>query len=169
MKVFCLISKIKKLARSLTGNAVVVGIVSLFWLLSRSGTKPSRIVYPCQRAAATTSYTFLLYPIVTFLAGLSRKTVPKVFCAVKYSNRRNSIILISLLSVSVLFSGLAAYANLMINLTGTLQERTTLVERLTSVAVIRGSRRLKGSRQTQHSSEPGASRHHQPNHCGSPN
>jgi len=132
-----LISKIKKLARSLTGNAMVVGVVSLFWLLFRSGTKPSRIVYPCQRAAAATSYTFLLYPMVTFLAGLSKKIVPKVFCAVRHLNRRNPVILISLLSVSALFSGLAAYANLIINPMGTLQERITLVERLTSVAVIR--------------------------------
>ncbi len=33
-------------------SVIFISIVSFFWLLWRSGTKPSRIVYPCQRAAA---------------------------------------------------------------------------------------------------------------------
>ncbi|MGD0726754.1 MAG: hypothetical protein ABSB63_14475, partial [Spirochaetia bacterium] len=34
------------------GNGpVLVGIASLLWLLLRSGMKPSRAAYPCQKAA----------------------------------------------------------------------------------------------------------------------
>ncbi len=39
----------------------ITGLGSLFWLAFRSGTKPSRITYPCQQAAATTSVGFLGY------------------------------------------------------------------------------------------------------------
>ena len=37
----------------------VMGIGSLLWLLLRSGTKPKRLAYPCQRVAAA-KYAFLL-------------------------------------------------------------------------------------------------------------
>ena len=37
----------------------VIGIFSLVWLLLRSGTKPSRLAYPCQRTAATFGINFL--------------------------------------------------------------------------------------------------------------
>lgn len=35
----------------LLGNVYVVGLVSLAWLIVRSGRKPSRLSYPCQQAA----------------------------------------------------------------------------------------------------------------------
>ena len=45
--------------RILLGNVYVLGIVSLVWLLIRSGRKPSRLAYPCQRAAlANTTLLF---------------------------------------------------------------------------------------------------------------
>jgi len=40
---------------------IVLGLVSLAWLALRSGTKPSRLVYPCQRVAATNGLGFLAY------------------------------------------------------------------------------------------------------------
>lgn len=39
----------------------VLGIGSLIWLLLRSGTKPRRLVYPCQRVSAANSIGFLAY------------------------------------------------------------------------------------------------------------
>jgi len=39
----------------------IMGIGSLFWLLWRSGTKPRRLTYPCQRVAAANSLGFLAY------------------------------------------------------------------------------------------------------------
>jgi uncharacterized repeat protein (TIGR01451 family) len=38
-----------------------IGIGSLIWLLLRSGTKPRRLAYPCQRVAAANSVGFLAY------------------------------------------------------------------------------------------------------------
>ena len=50
-------------------NFIWLGISSVAWLLFRSGTKPSRLRYPCQQAAMSTSSLFL----GTFaLPGLSR-------------------------------------------------------------------------------------------------
>jgi hypothetical protein len=40
-------------------NSLIIGISSLIWLILRSGTKPSRIHYPCQKAAAHNSIFFL--------------------------------------------------------------------------------------------------------------
>ena len=37
----------------LVANVYVIGIVSLVWLIIRSGRKPSRLSYPCQQAALT--------------------------------------------------------------------------------------------------------------------
>lgn len=38
-----------------------LGLASLIWLLLRTGTRPRRIVYPCQQAAAASSLGLLLY------------------------------------------------------------------------------------------------------------
>ncbi len=40
-----------RLKSFLLGNVYVIGIVSLVWLIVRSGRKPSRLSYPCQQAA----------------------------------------------------------------------------------------------------------------------
>lgn len=55
-------------------NTFTLGIVSLLWLLLRTGTKPSRISYPCQQAAAANTYA-LLSSIIAFLATMPKKTV----------------------------------------------------------------------------------------------
>lgn len=52
-------------------SSVFFGVASLFWFIFRTGTKPSRIVYPCQRAALTNVYVLLGLAVplslVTFL------------------------------------------------------------------------------------------------------
>ena len=47
----------------------IVGLVSLVWLLLRSGANPRRLAYPCQRAALATSLSLLgtLIPLVGFV------------------------------------------------------------------------------------------------------
>ena len=52
------------------------GIVSLAWLLFRTGTSPYRIVHPCQWAAAASSLGLLQY-----LISLIASTVPFSFSA----------------------------------------------------------------------------------------
>jgi len=126
-----------ELARKIAGNAAIVGIVSLFWLLYRSGSKPSRIVYPCQRAAAVNVYTFLLCPITGFLTGFFWKIVSAVPHAFKDSRRRRLVVLVLLTSVSLVSLSLAFYANLLLTPWDVLRRGTNPVERLTSVSVIR--------------------------------
>jgi len=54
--------------KSIVNNNYFIGIISLLWFLYRSGTKPSRATYPCQRAALWTSYNFLILPTICFLS-----------------------------------------------------------------------------------------------------
>jgi len=48
-----------RIVKFLKPNLFIVGLGSLIWLLIRSGTKPSRITYPCQKVAANNSILFL--------------------------------------------------------------------------------------------------------------
>ena len=49
----------RKLFKWVSNSAFVVGLLSLVWFLVRTGTKPSRATYPCQRAAAAHGYLWL--------------------------------------------------------------------------------------------------------------
>ena len=49
----------KKLWRWTSSNAFIVGLLSIIWFAIRTGTKPSRAAYPCQRIAAGNSYAWL--------------------------------------------------------------------------------------------------------------
>ena len=59
--------------RRLSDSPLILGLFSLIWLIFRSGTKPSRIVYPCQKAAAANSYLWLTIYIIPFLRALTNK------------------------------------------------------------------------------------------------
>ncbi|MDQ1281277.1 MAG: hypothetical protein QG670_2542, partial [Thermoproteota archaeon] len=50
--------------------------VSIVWLIVRTGTKPSRISYPCQKAAVTNIYIFLAALGLSFV-GFSSKLLPR--------------------------------------------------------------------------------------------
>lgn len=41
----------KKGPRGANSSVLLIGLASLFWFLLRTGTKPTRAIYPCQRAA----------------------------------------------------------------------------------------------------------------------
>jgi hypothetical protein len=41
----------KKFQKIIYGNLTLVGVLSIVWLILRSGRKPSRLNYPCQKAA----------------------------------------------------------------------------------------------------------------------
>ncbi|MFH0860320.1 MAG: DUF362 domain-containing protein [Candidatus Altiarchaeota archaeon] len=49
-----------RLWRRFKQNYLFFSIFSLFWLLLRTGRRPSRINYPCQKAAAYNSYLFFI-------------------------------------------------------------------------------------------------------------
>lgn len=44
------LAKVRSVANKIGQNTLFIGIASLIWLLYRSGTKPSRLKYPCQQA-----------------------------------------------------------------------------------------------------------------------
>jgi hypothetical protein len=55
--------------RWVLANSLVAGVFALLWLLLRSGTKPSRLTYPCQQAAfSAASLAFGVPIVVTMVA-----------------------------------------------------------------------------------------------------
>ena len=89
-------------------SLLFIGLVSLFWLLLRTGTKPTRITYPCQRAAVNNVSMTLgalvpvaitpLLPIVRKPSTASTATKAKTFVARKWK---------PLLVLAVIVSGVA--------------------------------------------------------------
>lgn len=77
-----------------------IGLLSLIWLILRSGTKPSRITYPCQRVAlANVQLWFLLYiaPIIYIGHRLSLSSLKNFF-------KRKKLFAIALASCIVIAS-----------------------------------------------------------------
>lgn len=73
--------KIKKYSFSYTSkksiyHLALIAAVSVIWLILRTGRKPSRISYPCQRAAVTNINLFL-FLLFSPLVGLLGKLMPK--------------------------------------------------------------------------------------------
>ena len=64
--------------RKLTVGVVFLGVVSLAWLIIKTGRKPSRIVYPCQKAAMMNVQTVLLLSASSINLGLL-KSFPNSF------------------------------------------------------------------------------------------
>ena len=55
-------------------NSILLGLVSVSWLILRSGTKPSRIAYPCQRAATVNTWVMFSSLFLPLLATAQRRT-----------------------------------------------------------------------------------------------
>lgn len=63
------------LRRWFAANSILAGILALVWLVLRSGTKPSRLAYPCQQAAASTALLALASPIAATIITLRNRVV----------------------------------------------------------------------------------------------
>ncbi|MEW6743808.1 MAG: DUF362 domain-containing protein [Planctomycetota bacterium] len=61
-----------------TTFTLLSGLFALLWLLLRSGSKPSRFVYPCQQAAFTTASLAFGAPLVAALIAARRKLASKL-------------------------------------------------------------------------------------------
>jgi len=86
-------------SRFFTHSFLWLGIGSVLWLLWRSGTKPSRLRYPCQQAAAGTSSLWLsafLFPGI--LRGL--RAVGLNLPSVRLSRRARNLLLTALISAA---------------------------------------------------------------------
>jgi len=65
---------IKRLLEKLFNCYFLFGLLSLVWLIVRTGTKPTRAVYPCQQVAAANAGSWLtLYAIPFFLGSTGSK------------------------------------------------------------------------------------------------
>ncbi len=126
----------KNLYKRLNQSTLVIGLASIAWLIYRSGTKPSRIVYPCQRAAAVNSYTFLVYPFFAFFVNLIKNVVPRAYNKATRSRRGHLILLSTLLCFTILSLGLAAYFNIVFNPWSVIASRTTLTQKAAEVSVV---------------------------------
>ena len=56
-------------------HVIVAGFLALCWLLFRTGTKPSRVTYPCQQAAISTASLAFGAPLVVALLLARRRAV----------------------------------------------------------------------------------------------
>jgi len=56
-----------------------IGPLSLIWFLLRTGTRPTRVVYPCQRAASANVYVWLTTWVLPFLLAIPQRLTGKDF------------------------------------------------------------------------------------------
>ena len=79
----------------LKNNFLFFTLINLFWLMFRSGTKPSRIAYPCQRSALNniSSSSIVLFPLLF--------TTPLLTVKKSFLSKRNWVIIISILILGV--------------------------------------------------------------------
>lgn len=78
---------------------IIVGISSLIWLIFRSGKKPSRLQYPCQKVAASNSALFLVWITSVFTGHVVYKKLRLSFTKV----------IIFLLLVGLVYGGIKLY------------------------------------------------------------
>lgn len=68
--------------RSIMANGFFIGIISLFWLILKTGRKPSRIAYPCQQTALANISIFLIPPVASMVyryrTWLRRRLTPRL-------------------------------------------------------------------------------------------
>lgn len=76
-----------------------IGLLSLLWLIFRSGTKPSRITYPCQRAAAVNVQVWFALYVAPLLSMVGSKV----------SRRRFKVLAVVVLSVVVVVGSVAVW------------------------------------------------------------
>ena len=77
----------------------LIGVVSLIWFIFRTGTKPSRVMYPCQRAALANSSVLLGLSISLWLTSILTK-------AKKFISKKGiSLVILLLIANLVLSSG----------------------------------------------------------------
>jgi len=76
---------------------VLFGVASLIWFILRTGTKPSRVIYPCQRAALANSSILLGLSIPLWVTSLLTKTK-------KFISKKGKVLVILLIIANVALS-----------------------------------------------------------------
>lgn len=99
-----------RLRRILLGNVYVLGIASLVWLIVRSGRKPSRLNYPCQRVAL--SNTMVLFGGSVMPAAVRLGRSARAGTRGKAAGRPSRPLRMAENAVVLLLAGLAAFTML---------------------------------------------------------
>ena len=86
-------------------NLLFFAAASILWLIFRTGTKPSRIIYPCQRAALANSSILLSISIPLFLTSVFSKTR-------KFFSKKITTITFLIILASVVLNGEAFWRNI---------------------------------------------------------
>jgi uncharacterized protein (DUF362 family) len=68
------IESVKKIVYKINENSFFIGLFSLVWFMLRTGMKPSRADYPCQRAASMNGYLWLTAYFVPLFVLPQKKT-----------------------------------------------------------------------------------------------
>ncbi|MEM2129565.1 MAG: DUF362 domain-containing protein [Candidatus Bathyarchaeia archaeon] len=129
-------TKIQIFLRRIRQSTLIIGVFSLFWFLYRTGTKPSRIVYPCQRAAASNCYAFLLYPAFAFIVNFVKTEVPRAYNKISHSQKAPFFILIIMFSLTIISSGLAIYNNVFFDPLSVIETQTGPAQKVSEVSVV---------------------------------
>ena len=66
------------LGRWFLANSLLGGILATLWLVFRSGTKTSRLAYPCQRAAISTATLAFGVPFAAAVIAARRRIVLRI-------------------------------------------------------------------------------------------
>ena len=88
--------EIKRLMHQVRHNFFFIGLLSIIWLLFRTGTKPSRMYYPCQRASAATGGLWLTSYALPFVMAINTIKMPSL--------KSRSLIIAGLMLAFVLMS-----------------------------------------------------------------
>ena len=91
-------NSIDRFFRYVRGNFFVFGLLSLIWFGLRSGNKPSRAVYPCQRVAVANSSLWLSTYIVSPLTAFHLKIPSRIW------TKKSTIIICVLIIVGSVIS-----------------------------------------------------------------
>lgn len=96
-------TKIKNVLYNSNYGILFIGLLSFIWLVIRSGKKPSRLAYPCQRAAASQSIGFMGY--LVFAGSTSFHRIIRVFSR-PFSEGKSSLSRLSETKRITIFAGL---------------------------------------------------------------
>jgi len=107
-------SSIERLRNHIYRNVTLVGLLSLAWLLIRSGRKPTRLRYPCQRAALANSMLLFggaVVPIAARLPRLSTRGVESIRFRrfIRFAEVSGVVTLAALVVVGLIGLGNAVY------------------------------------------------------------
>ena len=86
---------IKRLRHQVRHSFFLFGLLSILWFIFRTGTKPTRVSYPCQRASAATGGLWLTSYALPFVLAIHSPKIPSL----KSKNMIYAGLLLSLVSL----------------------------------------------------------------------